>query len=180
MEENKLMNLHRLDKTLDKYQSILGDNNSNNNINPELEQAKAFLAQRRELYLKAHKKRMDNWFAAHPDKQYFEESYEDFVRDCEFDEWYWYAIERLQDSPEQRYQREKMSPLDHDSSFLIRGLDRYDGQGCNQFIGCVESCRFYLDIGRIEDSEIIESYRRFQQFDEVYNIWLEASANKKE
>lgn len=104
------MNLHRLDKTLDKYQSILGDNNSisnNNNINPELEQAKAFLAQRRELYLKAHKKRMDNWFAAHPDKQYFEESYKEFVRDCEFDEWYWYLIERLQDSPEQRYQQMK-------------------------------------------------------------------------
>ena len=162
------MNLHRLDKTLDEYQSILGDNNSNNNINPELERAKAFLAQRHELYLKAHKKRMDNWLAAHPDKECVEESYEEFVRDSELDEWFWYLLQRLQDTPEQRYQQQKQQIY----GFGHEGID-----GGADYRECLPGCRFYPIEGRIEDLEVLEDYSKFQGYQEVYNAWLE-TANK--
>jgi hypothetical protein len=174
------MNLHRLDKTLDKYQSILGSNNITGDItpDPETQQAKAFLDQRRELYYKAYKKHMDNWFAAHPNSQYFEETYDEFVRDCEFDEWVWHLIQRLQDTPEQRYQQAKSSPLEHEGSWYMRNLEGYDNEGCNQFTGCVSTCRFYPMEGRIEDIEVIEDYRNYQHFDELYNAWLEDTQQK--
>jgi hypothetical protein len=72
-----------------------------------------------------------------------------------------FALKRkLWPSPEQRYQHEK-SWLFHESSWYVRGLDGYDGQGCNQFTGCVEECRFYADQGRIEDEEVIAKHNEF-------------------
>ncbi|HEY7083077.1 MAG TPA: hypothetical protein VH500_25570 [Nitrososphaeraceae archaeon] len=35
----------------------------------------------------------------------------------------------------------------------MRGLERYDGKGCNGFTGCIPECRYYPDKGRIEDEE---------------------------
>jgi hypothetical protein len=58
------------------------------------------------------------------------------------------------------------------------GHDGIDGGADSK--ECLPGCRFYPPEGRIEDIEVLEDYRGFQQFDEVYNIWLEASANKKE
>jgi hypothetical protein len=101
---------------------------------------------------------MDNWLAAHPDKQYFEESYEEFVKDCEFDEWYWYLIERLQYSPERRYQQAK-------NKIYGFGHDGIDGGADSK--ECLPGCRFYPLEGRIEDIEVLEDYRGFQQFDMV-------------
>jgi uncharacterized short protein YbdD (DUF466 family) len=31
--------------------------------------------------------RKDKWFAEHPDKHFFDETYEEFVRDCKLEEW---------------------------------------------------------------------------------------------
>ena len=31
----------------------------------------------------------------------------------------------------------------HKSSWYMRGLNVYDGQGCNRFTGCVPECKFY-------------------------------------
>jgi hypothetical protein len=140
--------------------------------NPEQEQAKAFLDQRREHYLKAYKRRIDNWLATHPDKEYVEESYEESIKNCEFDEWYWYLIERLQDSPEQRYQQEK-------NKIYGFGHDGIDGGADSR--ECLPGCRFYPEEGRIEDLEVLEDYRQYQRYEELYNIWLEiAKANTKE
>ena len=43
-----------------------------------------------------------------------------------------------------------------------RGLDAtgYDGQGCNQFTGCIPECRFYPEYGRIEDEQVIEEHNK--------------------
>ena len=65
-----------------------------------------------------------------------------------------FALKRkLREHPEERYQREKEHWYWHESSWSWRGLDAtgYDGQGCNQFTGCVPECRYYAEYGRIED-----------------------------
>jgi hypothetical protein len=61
--------------------------------------------------------------------------------------------------PEQSYQNGK-SWLFHEGSWYMRGLNPYDGQGCNQFTGCVPDCRYYPETGRIEDEEVIEEHNK--------------------
>jgi hypothetical protein len=57
-----------------------------------------------------------------------------------------YAMKRyLRMTPEQRYQREKSHWYWHESSYSMRGLQAYDGKGCNGFTGCVSECKFYLN-----------------------------------
>jgi hypothetical protein len=75
-----------------------------------------------------------------------------------------YALKRdLRVPPEQRYQFDKREWFFHESSWCMRGLEHngYDGQGCNQFTGCIPECRFYPEYGRIEDQEVIEHHNKF-------------------
>lgn len=65
--------------------------------------------------------------------------------------------------PEQRYQDRKINWFFHDSSYCRRGLNAYDGQGCNAFTGCVPECRYYPKYGRIEDEEVIREHKEFEQ-----------------
>jgi hypothetical protein len=44
------------------------------------------------------------------------------------------------------------------SSWWVRKLKAYDGQGCNEITGCVPECRFYAPTGRVEDSEVIKQH----------------------
>ena len=67
---------------------------------------------------------------------------------------------KLRISPEQRYQQKKENWLFHDSSYYARGLEAYDGFGCNQFTDCVPECRFYPEYGRIEDQEVIDEHNK--------------------
>ena len=113
---------------------------------------------------------MDNWLAVHPDKECVEDSYEEFVSSCEVDEWFYYLLLRLQHTPELRYQQENQ----HIYGFKHSGID--GGADCRE---CLPGCRFYPDTGRIEDLEVIQSYRKNQHYDEVYNAWLE-TANKQQ
>ena len=70
----------------------------------------------------------------------------------------------LNDLDEKLYNisRQKQSWFFHELSWYWRGLDAtgYDGQGCNQFTGCVQECRFYPEYGRIEDEEVIEKHNK--------------------
>ena len=63
---------------------------------------------------------------------------------------------------EERYQRKKAHWYWHESSWTWRRLDAtgYDGQGCNQFTGCIPECRFYPEYGRIEDEQVIEEHNK--------------------
>jgi len=74
-----------------------------------------------------------------------------------------YALKRnLRTPPEERYQHKKEHWYWHQSSWYSRGLDAtgYDGQGCNQFTGCIPECRFHPEYGRIEDEELIEDHNK--------------------
>ena len=68
-------------------------------------------------------------------------------------------MKKLQVLPEVRYQRMKQNPSYHQSGWVTRGLDTYDGWGCNNITGCIASCRFYPDKGRIEDDGIVEQFK---------------------
>jgi hypothetical protein len=78
------------------------------------------------------------------------------------DELDYYLKAKLRVSTEQRYHDKKYNWFFHESSWYWRGLDAtgYDGQGCNQFTGCVPECRYYSKYGRIEDGEVIEEHNK--------------------
>jgi len=59
----------------------------------------------------------------------------------------------LETTPEERYRLRKKNWMAHDSSWVRRGLNKYDNQGCNQFTGCVRECSYYDNCGTIEDEE---------------------------
>lgn len=62
-------------------------------------------------------------------KKTFEAAYDSITQD-ELD----FSLKRkLREPPEQRYLREKGNWFFHDSSYSMRGLERYDGEGCNGF-----------------------------------------------
>lgn len=67
------------------------------------------------------------------------------------------AIHKAQSDPElmakQRYEEYKEHWYFHGSSWSMRGLNAYDGQGCNQFTGCVEECKFYEKEGKLTHDE---------------------------
>ncbi len=41
----------------------------------------------------------------------------------------------------------------HKSSWYMRGLNAYDGHGCNQFTGCIPECKFYAAEGKLSEEE---------------------------
>jgi hypothetical protein len=53
----------------------------------------------------------------------------------------------------QRYQEYKEYWYFHKSSWYMRGLNAYDGHGCNLFTGCVPECRFYDAEGKLSEDE---------------------------
>jgi hypothetical protein len=53
----------------------------------------------------------------------------------------------------QKYQEYKEHWYFHKSSWYMRGLNAYDGHGCNQFIGCIPECRFYAEEGKLTEGE---------------------------
>ena len=114
-----------------------------------------YIAQKTNGSYRAYKARKDKFFAEHPDTDTLTSEFLDDTKSIELSEWIYHLFSYLRHTPEQIYQEQKMSLLDHDSSFLIRGLDKYDGKGCNQFSGCVPECRYYPETGRIEISENI-------------------------
>ena len=130
----------------------------------KLKQLKALAAQRHELYLKAYQERMDNWFAAHPDKKYFEPTLQEIRVETKPDEWLWHFMERIQYPPEQRYQQEKNPTHGWNHSSTVHGIEDKD---------CKEGCRFWPAEGRIETLEILEDYKEYQGYDEFYKKWIE-------
>jgi hypothetical protein len=71
----------------------------------------------------------------------------------------WELESALRVPPEVRYQKRKEHWNGHESSWTTRGINNgYDGYGCNQFTGCIPSCRFYAETGRIEDNEVIKEH----------------------
>ena len=69
---------------------------------------------------------------------------------------------KLRELPEARYQREKEQWFFHESSWYMRHDNGYDGQGCNngEYIG---ECRHYPKFGRIEDEDVIQRHREWEE-----------------
>jgi hypothetical protein len=67
-------------------------------------------------------------------------------RHHEYDGSYW------QDAIE-RYQEMKKQWDSHKSSWYRRGVNGYDGKGCNQYTGCIPECKFYPSEGKLYDGE---------------------------
>jgi hypothetical protein len=53
----------------------------------------------------------------------------------------------------QRYDEYKEHWYFHKSSWYMRGLNVYDGQGCNGFTGCIPECKFYPKEGKLSEDE---------------------------
>jgi hypothetical protein len=71
-----------------------------------------------------------------------------------------YSLKRnLRMPPEERYQCKKQHWYWHESSWYWRGVNGYDGYGCNNG-KCIPECRFYPEYGRIEDEEVIEDHNK--------------------
>jgi hypothetical protein len=85
-------------------------------------------------------------------------TFEEEIKEITQEEWDYYKRKNLEIPPEQRYQDKKEHWYFHESSWSMRGLNAYDGKGCNQFSGCIPECKFYAEEGRIEDEEVISWY----------------------
>lgn len=53
----------------------------------------------------------------------------------------------------QRYEEYREHWYFHKSSWYVRGLNAYDGEGCNAFTGCIPECRFYAVEGMLSEDE---------------------------
>lgn len=53
----------------------------------------------------------------------------------------------------QKYEEYREHWYFHKSSWYIRGLNAYDGQGCNALTGCIPECKFYAAEGRLSADE---------------------------
>jgi hypothetical protein len=141
------MNLHRLDKALDKYSS----SNKLPSLSPEEEQGERHIAEAQAIintlranHYKAYRERESKWEKEHPGKKFYKRSEEDDRRDCTLDEWYWNFFTRVYGkTPQQRYQQEKWPDhgFGHKSDVHERSEGRLDRGHC------VPGCRFYESTG---------------------------------
>lgn len=69
-----------------------------------------------------------------------DKTYEDVWDNTSQEEIEYYKRKNLQRSPEERYQDSKRCWYFHKSSWYMRGVDGYDGKGCNNGV-CVPECR---------------------------------------
>ena len=88
--------------------------------------------------------------------------YEDVWDIITQDESDYYLKVNLRTSPEERYQRSKEAWYFHESSWYIRHNNDYDGQGCNNG-KCIPECRYYPEIGKIEDEEVIQRHKEIEE-----------------
>jgi hypothetical protein len=72
-------------------------------------------------------------------------------------------------SQRQNYLREKGNCFFDDSSYSMRGLDSYDGKGCNGFTGCSPECRYYPNKRKIEDEKVIQEHKELEAEDKKQN-----------
>jgi hypothetical protein len=85
-----------------------------------------------------------------------------------------YGLKRALRVPrEQRYQYKKYHWYWHESSYYKRGLEAYDGKGCNGFTGCIPECKFFPEFGVIEDEEVREDFREATEYFRQRNAIVE-------
>jgi hypothetical protein len=126
-----------------------------------------------ELIDKETEKRRNEWFArlrlarARKTDAWGHTTDEDMYDYTTQEEYDYELKQALSVPPEQRYQDRKEMLWFHDSNWSMRGLVADDGYGCgshpNYPSKCTPECRYYAEEGRVEDSEVIESFERYQK-----------------
>jgi hypothetical protein len=116
------------------------------------------------------------------DDEYRKKTFECVHDSITQDQLHYYLKRKLRVTPEQRYQDKKEDWFFHESSWYSRGLDAtgYDGQGCNQFTGCVPECMFYLPYGRIEDDKVIQEHKEVEEHYRKRNAIINIDINTKD
>jgi hypothetical protein len=66
----------------------------------------------------------------------------------------------------------------HESSWYVRGVNGYDGQGCNQYTGCVPECVY--DDGRLDLSELERIKNVIEHHADVKGIETETETEASE
>jgi hypothetical protein len=138
----------------------------------EIAEAQAAIGTLRTNHLKSYQERETKWKAEHPGKKFYERSEEDNRRDCTIEEWFWNFFERAHasESAEVRYQFER-NP-DHGFGHVPYpiGIHEWDVNKC------APGCRFYEPTGRLTAFDILEDYRGYQKFDDVWLAYKELKA----
>lgn len=109
-------------------------------------------------------------------KKSFECAHDSFTQD-ELD---FYLKAKLRTPPEERYQDQKQNWFFHDTSYSKRGLEAYDGKGCNGFTGCVPECTFYANTGVIEDEKVIDEHNRIVESLRQENAIIDIDINTED
>ena len=89
-------------------------------------------------------------------------TYEDVWDSITQDESDYYLKMNLRVSPEERYQDKKKAWYFHESSWYMHHNNGYGGQGCSN-CKCIPECRYYPEYGRIEDEEVIQRHKEFEE-----------------
>jgi hypothetical protein len=89
-------------------------------------------------------------------------TFEDVWDSITQDELDFYLKMNLRVDPEDRYQDKKKAWYFHESSWYMRHNNGYDGYGCNNG-KCIPECRYYPEIGRIEDEEVSQRHKEVEE-----------------
>lgn len=138
----------------------------------EIAEAKALINTLRANHYKAYHQRKAKWEQDHPSKKFYERSEEDNRRDGTIDEWFWDFFERahVSRSAEVRYQHERNPEHGFGHKPSPEGIHEWD---LNK---CAPGCRFYAPTGRLTIFDILEDYRGYQNFDDVWLAYKELEA----
>jgi hypothetical protein len=86
-----------------------------------------------------------------------DEDLHNLLESMTYEEVDYYKRKKLEVPPERRYHHKKEHWYFHETSWYMRGVNGYDGYGCNNGV-CVPECRYYPKEGRIEDEEVESWY----------------------
>jgi len=130
----------------------------------ERQEVRMHLRNLQEMHNNAYKQRKDKWFEKNPEQQYFSPTLEETRKDCRLEEWLWYFVSRIFDrTPQQRFQDERHPSYGWNHKSNVHSIEE----------PCKEGCRFWNKEGRIEDIEVLEDYKDYNRYQEVFNVWSE-------
>ncbi len=89
-------------------------------------------------------------------------TYEDVWDNITEEEEEYYRRKGMEQDPSVRYHQLKAAWWSHSSSWCNRGIQGYDGKGCNAGI-CVPECRYFAPTGRVEFEELEERLQRYKE-----------------
>ena len=138
----------------------------------EIAETQAAIRTLRTNHLKSYQEREAKWKAEHPGKEFYQRTEDDDRRDSTLDEWFWDFFERAHasESAEVRYQLERNPDHGFGHVSYPKGIHEMDSNKC------APSCRFYPPTGRLTVFDILEDYRGYEKFDDVWQAYKELEA----